>query len=444
MHWRVLWATVLLGLVAAPLAYAAATIAPVEIGHSTVTLYGPWKFKTGDDPRWARPQFDDTTWQGMDLTPPPGATDGDVGLEGFAPGWGAKGHRGYHGYAWYRIRLTVRSPAGERLALLGPWAVDSAYQIYANGQLLGGVGDFSGATPVAYSYHAPRYFTLPADIAKGGAITIAVRTWAGPWVAGAQSGGIHIAPVIGEQNAVLGQYRLQWLTIFEGYVGDAAIGVLFALMAFMVLCLRPFERGNSAYPWLAAALLLSAIQRGNQAFFFWLDVESIKQFVYFIMALAAALSLAAWTMAWRAWFKAGKPAWLPHAVAVLAGIFIVARLLSLPWLFAGAVPAGVAAASSHAITWVRLAFIVMLAWIVYRGLRFQGREAWFALPAVLAMCGFLYSPELSAIHLSGIWFPWGIGVSFSEYASLVFDTLLAILLLRRLWSHAGQGALAHS
>jgi hypothetical protein len=152
----ILGALALLVLLPMSASRAAADAVPVDIGPSSVALTGPWKFHTGDDPRWSNPEFDDSQWQSMDLTPRPGATDGDVGLDGFVPGWNAKGHSGYRGYAWYRIRVNVTPRTNGTLALLGPWAVDSAYQIYADGRLLGGVGDFSGTTPTAYGNHYPR------------------------------------------------------------------------------------------------------------------------------------------------------------------------------------------------------------------------------------------------------------------------------------------------
>ena len=58
---------------------------------------------------------------------------------GWAPGWTALGHRGYSGYAWYRIRVAVSDPAagGQRMALSGPASVDDAYQVFFNGALAG-------------------------------------------------------------------------------------------------------------------------------------------------------------------------------------------------------------------------------------------------------------------------------------------------------------------
>jgi hypothetical protein len=156
----------------------------VTLGRSVVALNGPWKFHTGDDPRWAAPNFDDSNWETVDLTPPPGAHDFDVGLTGYVPGWQAKGHRGSSGYAWYRIRISVDVPPDETLALCGPLYVDNAYQVFVNGQLLGGSGDFSGRTPVVHNIHLPRLYPLPQSLVSPGSegsIVVAFRAWMDAW-----------------------------------------------------------------------------------------------------------------------------------------------------------------------------------------------------------------------------------------------------------------------
>src|SRR5215475_15824374 len=50
----------------------AATV-PVTLGRSVIHLTGPWKFHTGDEAAWADPNFDDSAWESLDLTAPPGA-----------------------------------------------------------------------------------------------------------------------------------------------------------------------------------------------------------------------------------------------------------------------------------------------------------------------------------------------------------------------------------
>jgi hypothetical protein len=415
---------------------AAGSRGAIALGESAVTLNGPWKFHTGDEPRWSDPVFDDSGWENVDLTPDRDANDGDVGLTGYVPGWTAKGHPGYQGYAWYRIRLTVMPPPGKALALLGPWAVDSVYQVYVNGRLLGGVGDFSGPTPTAYGYHYPKLLTLPSEDAHGGALLIAIRVWMGPWALGRRgNGGIHIAPAIGELEAITAQYRLQWLKIFEGYAVDAVPALLFVLMAVWVLCLRAADRTDAAYCWLAVALVLSAIQRGNQAFFFWWQIETVQGFVYVILTLVASLSFGAWMMAWRSWFRVDRPGWLPRLIVVLTVALTLTQPLSRPWLFQGGLPHAVAIVARFLITCLRLGFLLTLAWIVYQGIRRNPREGWYALPAVLAIATVLFSAELAAVHVPGIWFPWGVGLSLSECASVVFDVLLFVLLVRRLLSY---------
>jgi hypothetical protein len=404
----------------------------IVLGQSILHLDGPWRFHTGDDPRWADTGFDDSSWESMDLSAPPDANDGDVGITPYTSGWSAKGHQGYQGYAWYRLRVTVTPPPGETLALLGPWDVDSDYQVFVDGVLLGGIGDFSGTTPATHGNYYPLQLELPIKAAQGGPMTLAIRVWAGPWTG--NTAGIHVAPVIGEQEAITAQYRLQWLTIFKGYAVDVVPALLFCLMALMALCLWPLDHSDRSYPWLAAALVLSGMQRGNQAFFFWWQVETIQGFVIFILGFVASLSLGAWIMAWRHWFKLTSPAWLPKALAGLVLALILTQILGQPWLFGTTYPHALSLMPHYLLKCLRLAFLAAFLFTLYHGIRSQGREGWLALPAMLAIGVVLFPGELSALHVPGIWFPYGIGVSLSEICSVVFDLLLFALLLRRLWS----------
>jgi hypothetical protein len=317
----------------------------------------------------------------------------------------------------------------------GPWAVDSAYQLYGNGRLLGGVGDFSTAMPSAYSYHYPRIFELPPDVGRAGGITLAIRVWAGPWVSSSTAGGIHIAPIIGERDAIMARYRLQWLKIIESYAVDAATALMFLALTIVSLCLVPFDRADHAYPWVAAALILSAIQRGNQAFFFWLEIETVRDYVYWMVILVGSLTFAAWTMAWRAWFRLDTPSWLSKAIVTLTLVLMIAQMLGQPWLFTFIAPTPVIGAARYAITGIRLLFLIALIAIGFAGMARQPRTDRFAVPVIAALCPVLFSTELSALQVPEIWFPWGVGVSLSEYASVLFGALLFCLLMKRLWKY---------
>src|SRR6476660_7321223 len=55
----------------------------VLLGDSLVALNGPWKFRVGDSPvdpatkrpLWAEPDFDDSSWETVDVTAPKGSSD---------------------------------------------------------------------------------------------------------------------------------------------------------------------------------------------------------------------------------------------------------------------------------------------------------------------------------------------------------------------------------
>ena len=113
---------------------------PLKLGDSSVDLTGPWKFRTGDDPAWANPDFDDSAWDSMDFA----SGKGPAGA-----GWTRRGYPGYAGFAWYRLRINV-SGATHRLELKMPDQADDAYQVYVNGQLVGEFGKFDGRHVKAY------------------------------------------------------------------------------------------------------------------------------------------------------------------------------------------------------------------------------------------------------------------------------------------------------
>lgn len=424
---------------AGPAAAVTATGVEVVIGQESVPLEAPWRFHLGDKRAWAAPDFDDSNWEAVDLTPPRGARDNDVGLPGYVPGWQARGHAGYYGYAWYRLHLNITVPAGESLAILGPLAVDSAYQLYANGRLLGGVGDFSGAAPAAHSNHRPAFFVLPADTRAGSRIVLAIRVWLGPWPRAPDEGGMHIAPMIGTVRAITDQYRLQWLTLFEGYVVDGVEGFLLLALAVMALGVAIFDRGDRAYPWIAAACLFLAIHRGNQAVMFLGSFETMHEFEIFILVLAIPLYTGGWVMAWRSWLRLREPRWLPKAIVALSLGYILTVFLCRSW-FRGVFPDLIFTTAPRVIAVLRWGLLLMYAFTAYQGVRRKAREGWYACMLMVVLAAGIFGGELHYFGTPGIWFPFGVGLSLSECAYAAFVPLMAALLLRRLGLPRQQSA----
>jgi hypothetical protein len=408
----------------------AASEAPVAIslGSEVVALDGPWKFRVGDNPRWAAPDFDDAVWESVDLTPQFGAHDSDVGLMGYAPGWQARGHAGYSGYAWYRLRVSVTPADRQSLALLGPTNVDSAYQIYVDGGLLGGVGDFSHSTPAAFGTNRPSTFPL---VQASGPMLIAVRVWMGPWdLESSDSGGIHIAPALGTRAGVEALYEIEWMETIRGYIVDVVLAVGFILLAAMVCSLIPLERSKSAHLWLAGALVLVALMRANQAVFFWGEFETVHGFELITSVLLVPLMLGAWTIAWCQWLRLPARRWIAPAATLLTLLHIALQCLHASW-FHGVFAHGVEEALAACAAAVRVLFVPLTLFILVRVAAQPGRERWFALPAIVLMSIGLFAQELSRLHVPGIWFPFGTGVSRTQYAYAAFDLALFALLSRR-------------
>ncbi|MGB6309929.1 MAG: hypothetical protein WBF89_19260, partial [Steroidobacteraceae bacterium] len=406
---------------------------PLILGAAAAALDGPWRFHTGDDARWSDPGLDDSDWESVDLSASRSAHDPDVGLTRYVPGWQTKGHHGYFGYAWYRIRVPVQAASGIALALCGPFYVDSAYQLFTDGRLQGEAGNFAGSTPAAGNNHLPRRFALPP--ARGdGMISIAVRVWMPPFMlADPQAGGMHIAPILGTDEGAAACYQSEWREMIDGYAVDAAEALIFVLLALMVCALMPLDRRKSAYLWMAGALVALAIARGNQAVFFWWDFESVHGFEVVTAVLAVPLCLGAWTLAWARWFRLEDRVLAFRVVAPLTVFVMLAQCLRRSWFY-GDFPPGFSHFVLICMRTGRWLFALLALLIVFRVAVRAGRERWWSLPPLMLLAVGLHATELVSLHLPGIWFPFGVGVSLSEYAYAGFDVALLGLLLHRLYS----------
>jgi hypothetical protein len=412
-------------------AAAAPNSTPLQIalGQSVAALNGPWRFHVGDDVRWADPAFNDSAWEIVDLTPRPGAHDGDVGLTGYAPGWNARGHRGYSGYAWYRLRISVVAPTGTALALSGPPLVDSGYQFFFDGRALGGSADFTGAAPRTFG-DQPRMFPLAAGARDG---VVAIRVWAGPGrVAGApDAGGIHIAPAVGEASAIHDRYLLQWRQTFLGYIVDLVPAILLALTAVMAASLAVADPREPAYRWMCVGLLALAAARGNQVIMFWTQVEDGQTYNLVRRIVLEPLALGVWAMAWLRWFRIGRWRVLAVAVGALTAAYVASRLISGAWRPTAPIDRNAALFRAFSMD-CRLGFAVLFIALAVLGLSDRRHRSWLALAGMAAVAAAVFGPELASLHVKGIWFPFGVGVSLSEYACTALVPISCALFLGRL------------
>ncbi|AJW64950.1 hypothetical protein VO54_03521 [Elizabethkingia miricola] len=395
--------------------------ATLEYNKSIIALNGPWKFKTGDNKKWSDSNFDDSKWEIVDFTAPIGAHDGDVGLSGYIEGWTSKGHPEYSGYAWYRIKVPLDNIKGNVLALTGPPAVDDAYQLFINGILIGNAGDFSDPVPIAYSIQ-PKMFLLPEKMRKEKEITIAFRVWMSVATLSQipDAGGIHIAPLFGEKNNIELKYRSQWGQTIKGYIVDVIEPILFILLAIVIFILY---KPTKQYKWFSIALLLLALARANQAFFYWLQVESAHEIDLVTTVILVPLVLGAWIIAWQNWYELNQLRWIPKIIIIITPLYIMIQFLGLPWLSDTILYTTFQSISQY----IRLIFILLMGLIIYHGIQQQhGKTDPLSLLAVLFVSIGLFAPELSALNIKGIWFPYGVGVSRTQYAYAAFIIVMFI------------------
>ena len=415
----------------------------ITLGHSAVSLNGPWKFTVGDSPvdptthapLWAEMGFDDSKWETVDLMPKNAASDPQSGLAGYVPGWTAKGHPGYWGYAWYRILIHLKAPVGEKLAMAGPPEIDDVYQVFDNGRLIGSFGDFAKGRPGTY-FAVPTMFPLQqaADGNPGSSTQVlAFRVWMEPSDLATQpdAGGFHTAPLVGEAGAVAAGYQLHWFELVRSYSIYAGLALLYVLLALVTVSLVLFDRSDRVYVWMGVVFLLCSADYFVPICGAWTQHIGILPESLIVNGLVIPLIFAGWVMVWWVWFGRQGPVWLPRAVAAMALLHMISNVIGEELFFA-LVPHSIAVMFQVVSVVVRLLFFALLVWIVFQGIRSRGLEGWLVVP-VLPLLGIsIFQTELILLHIRLIWFPFGMTVSLNDVASLLLMVAMALLLLRRL------------
>jgi sigma-B regulation protein RsbU (phosphoserine phosphatase) len=117
---------------------------------SATPLNGEWRQQVGDDPRYADPGFDDSSWSRVTMP------------KAIVPGT--------YGYTWHRIHLEL--PTTDRPLAIAVAPHFSAYEIFANGVK---IGSFGGALSSVFGQHFARMasFTMPKAEAH---VVIAIRS----------------------------------------------------------------------------------------------------------------------------------------------------------------------------------------------------------------------------------------------------------------------------
>jgi len=384
---------------------------PPALRAAATLLDGPWRFHVGDDPRWADASTDDTGWETLDMTASPGSHDGDVGLPDYVGGWMAHGHPGYHGYAWYRRTVTV--PAGNASwDILGPTLVDHGYELYWNGQRLGGSGRLGPAPRLVGT--RPLRFALPADVARTRGV-LAVRAYMLPSSGtSADAGGMHSAPILAPRPISDQLHRVQWQRTIAGYIVD----VIEPIAMFAVIALAIGSASGSSHRsflvFVSIALALTAARRLNNAIVSWTDLQDLRTYSW-LASVMWVPTVAAWALAWNRWC-------LPARRSIDVSAVVLAVIAAI----------GAAIHSASVTGGSRLGMIALFVLIGARIVRNGPRRILALITLASIMAGLFGGELLDPIGVPGIWFPFGIGVSRTQYIYAIVIPLLALLLLRTL------------
>jgi hypothetical protein len=399
----------------------AASAVQVKLGESSTRLGGPWKFHTGDDLAWARPDFDDSSWNAMDLTVAPG-TEG--------AGWTQRGYPGYAGFAWYRLQVDVQG-ATHRLALKMPDQADDAYQVYVNGQLIGDFGKFYGKRVTAYN-SLPEGFPFPKGVANG-TITIAIRMWmdSATRFNSPDAGGLHGPPMLGYATHVNDLVRLDYDDMAH-YLGSVYLEVLILSMALlMAAALFWLDRQEQAYLWLAlvctVTLLYNAIMLSVNVVA-WIG-QTPAVILTDVVLHPARIGL--WVLFWGYWFRMARIRRLHQVVWPLVALLMVGTAMLRPPLYGLVVPVHYASFLTPTLLVVKLGLGVLMFLVAYRGFATQKTEGWMAATAVVLGIVSNFTSELRLIHVPTMFVVYGFVIQLGTVATVVSLLIITVMQQRR-------------
>jgi phosphoserine phosphatase RsbU/P len=226
----------------------------LDRGREPVTsLDGLWHFQPGDSPQlpttnpketqsplWAQPSFNDSAWP----------------LLLSSRSWSAQGYTGLSGFAWYRFTVTIPAGGKPTWLLLAP--IIASYQVYVDGNLVGGSGKMTTSIPnTLISYHI--FPLTQSGTTSERTVQVAIRVWQSPiWASYVGGGPFMRGHLVGDPQLLLREQQHHQMSRNVHYVDGYAYSITAALVGFAILCLfliRPAER---EYLWFALMLLAQA------------------------------------------------------------------------------------------------------------------------------------------------------------------------------------------
>jgi hypothetical protein len=227
---------------------------------------------------------------------------------------------------------------------------------------------------------------------------------------------MHSAPILAPRPISDALHRAQWERTVAGYIVEVIEPI--AMLAVIGLAFGYRSRSShKGFLILASiALALMAARRLNNAIVAWTDLMDLTTYAWLAKVMWVPV-VAAWTLAWNRWCL---PPW--RSIDVAAAALAVAGTI------------GAVIDSASVTSGTRFASIALFVAIGARIVR-SGPARILALVTLASIMAALFGGELlDPIGVSGIWFPFGIGVSRTQYVYAIAIPLLAFLIVRTLLS----------
>jgi hypothetical protein len=260
-------------LVAVSLSAPAQQVDASNTGGPT-PLDAPWRLHFGDDPAYAKPAFDDSHWA----------------LHRIDKDWASEGHKGYAGYAWYRMRVILPKSNEPRAIVIYPPA--NAVEVYIDGDLAGTIGRMRPEPD--WTFPPDVYaIAVPAPL-HGRSVEIALRVWE-PLV-WATSVGVGAAAhpsllgTAGDVERIVGiEQQKQWVTKIPDWAVDM-LGVAVGLFSLGFFLLQRHAR-EYAY----ASAFLCGLAANN--LYYWICEQSGASFLIIVpVTFAGSILLSLWLL----------------------------------------------------------------------------------------------------------------------------------------------------
>ena len=223
-------------------------------GTGQIPVTGNWRFHTSDDMAWASSTFDDRGWETISAD--------DT--------WGAQGHPGHTGFAWYRRAFDIEGVTGPMSIRMAP--VDDIYELYWNGEHIGGRGIMPPHAKWSIASQ-PDVIALPKAGADGKLKgVLAIRVWKSVLASNDSNamGGMNGAPLIGDSKVLRDGLRLKYALDQQRWLIQILLAAFLLVTGVLSIGMWVRDRSRNLYFWLGlflvaasgyGVLLLSAFQQ---------------------------------------------------------------------------------------------------------------------------------------------------------------------------------------